>query len=320
MVRALSNVVVTTDSIDRVKGYYLDGLKLIPGTEQRLDPATMKRLWGLDREYSIRSLTLKRRKEDKTGFIRLVEIQGAEGKDIRQGYNPWDYGIFDFAFVVRDNEGKATSIKNMGYDIFAWPVRYDFSYYQDRPNYYVTEGVVDGPNHVEVVFIERFNAPHPYGVLDEASGFTELIHSAIMVPDMEKATDFYHNLLGIPFRGQFKNMVGPQFAHILKIPDDEPFDQHLMADPALVSGCVEILSTHKYKGKQIAEQRSLLNYGIAALSFAARDLQAVYQRMLDAKVEIVSEPIAAEIDGVGTTTAFTCYAPADIMCEVYQAV
>ena len=78
MANALYSVIVTTHSLEQTKPYYIDGLKLLPAEELNPDPAKMKKLWGLDQEFKIRSLVLKRKKEYSHGYIRLVELQGAD--------------------------------------------------------------------------------------------------------------------------------------------------------------------------------------------------------------------------------------------------
>lgn len=318
MVRALSSVIVTTDSLLRTKAYYTEGLKLTVAGEFSLDSEAIQRLWGLERPYPVRSLVLKRRAGDDRGYVRLVEIEGARGVNVRADADNWDYGVFDLAFVVKDNEGKTAEIERMGFGVHAWPVRYDFPYYADREPYYVTEGVVNGPNETKVVFIERFNAPHPYGTLDVASGFSEMVHSAQVVESIVEATHFYHDVLGLPIRGEFRDMEGSQFEHILKISRDEKFDMSLLADPAIPGNCVELIHLHDRKGKTIAAQASLLNYGIAALSFESMDLPSVYRRVIEAAVEVVCEPMTLELDGAGSVEAFSCRGPSGILCEVYQ--
>ena len=194
---ALNSVVVTTDDIDHAIEYYTKGLKLSVVERSPTDAATLGRLWGLDRDYPGTCLVLKRRPEDQHGYLRLLHLDGARGVDIRGTARRWDWGIFDLAFVVTDNEAKVEAVERLGYEVFDRPVRYDVGL---RSGYYVKQSLVAGPNSVLVSFIERFNAPHSFGHVDPATGFSELGDSAQVVHDTDESIHFYSELLGVPVR------------------------------------------------------------------------------------------------------------------------
>jgi catechol 2,3-dioxygenase-like lactoylglutathione lyase family enzyme len=312
---ALNSVIVTTDDLDRAVDYYTSGLKLSVVERGSPEADTFARLWGLDGEYSGTCLVLKRRPEDQHGYLRLLHLEGAQGADIRGAARRWDWGIFDLAFVVTDNEAKVGAIERLGYEVHARPLRYDVS---PRSGYYVKQSLVAGPNSILVSFIERFNARHSFGRIDPATGFSELGDSAQVVEDTDTSVRFYSELLGVPVRtGPFRDVRGSQNT-VIGIPPEATFAMTLMGEEALAASYVELLSMAGLDGRAIPEQRSLLNYGLAALSFAVSDLDATYQKLVDGQVEILCAPIEADVPGVGTTRVLTCFAPSGIPCEIYQ--
>jgi len=312
---ALNSVVVTTDDLDHATEYYTKALKLNVVERSPTDAATLGRLWGLDRDYPGTCLVLKRRSEDQYGYLRLLHLDGARGVDIRGTARRWDWGIFDLAFVVTDNEAKVEAVERLGYEVFARPVRYDVGL---RSGYYVKQSLVAGPNSVLVSFIERFNAPHSFGHVDPATGFSELGDSAQVVHDTDESIHFYSELLGVPVRsGPFRDVRGKQNS-LIGIPSEASFTMTLLGEDSVAASFVELLSMPDLDGRAIPEQRSLLNYGLAALSFAVADLDATYRRLVDGQVDILCAPITAEVPGVGTSRVLTCFAPSGIPCEVYQ--
>lgn len=312
---ALNSVIVSTDDFELAKRYYTQGLKLTVSEEGSLDPAATKALWGLPREHHGKVLVLKRRPEDEHGCIRLVHLEGSKRQDIRGQARRWDWGIFDLAFVVNDNEAKVEAIEKLGYKVHLRPVRYDVG--RDT-GYYVKQSMVSGPNSVLISFMERFNAPHAFGHIDPATGFSELADSAQVVEDTDQSIRFYNELLGVPLRsGPFRNVRGNQNT-VIGIPAEASFNMTLLGEDALACSLVELLSMPDLDGHSLPAQRSILNYGLAALSFAVTDLDATYQRLVDGKVEILCEPVEAVVPGVGQTRVFTCFAPSGIPCEVYQ--
>ncbi len=319
-----TNAVVTTRNLSQSQKYFTEGLKLIPVEEFTPDPEPIKELWGLDRSYKIKSLLLKRRLNDKCGFLRLMEISEANGTEIRKNSYNWDHGILTIEFGVINNKDTVTHLGKLGYPTLAGPQRYDFTYFDDPSKadegYYVIDSIVEGPEKIKTDFLERHNAPFMYGVIDEASGFTEMIGSAIVVESMDEGINFYNGTLGIPVRGNFKSPGGPHFAEMLKIPPDIGFDWSFIVDISKEGCFIELLSFPEIKGRQVKEQSSPLNYGISVLSFSCNDLENTYKKVNHSGFKVVSSPREISIEGIGKTTAFACYAPSEILCEIYQTI
>jgi hypothetical protein len=323
MTNALSHFIVTTDRLSSTRRYYEDGLKMISGDTFRPDPTWMQQLWGLDREYPIRSTLLKRRPDDSHGYIRLVEIEGANGSDIRADARPWDYGIFDLGFAVRDQAPKIAAIETLGFDVFAPPTQYEFDHYRsedpEKPPYYVIDAVVNGPNHTKIDLLERFNPPYPYGTIAVPSGFSEVVHSLVVVEDMDLALHFFSHLLDIPIRDDFRTINEPQFQQMLKIPADETVDWGFVADIEAPGSFVELIRFHRSHGQQLSGQRGPLNYGIAGFAFSVDELNVVFERMVASGVEIVCAPIELDPDGSGPVRVFSCLGPSQCLCEIFES-
>lgn len=314
MPRALNSVVITTDDLPRARAFYEGELKLIPVADYHPDPIATQRLWGLDRPYPIRTIILKRRPNDIHGFVKLTHIEGANGRDIRENANSWDQGLFTIAFQAKDSPTKIAQIEKLGYGLLTRPTRHDFKQYGE---YYVTQSLIKGPNSVRLSMLERFNAPHPVGAMDDATGFSEIVDCSQAVSDLEATTRFYE-MLGLSQLREF-HLVGPYYEKSLGIRPDEPFGMRLLGDLEYSGSHIELLHFEQRRGEQLTRQSSPLNYGFAALSFGVKDLEATLAELQRAGVPIVCQPMETDLDGSGPVRTFSCFAPAGILCEVYQA-
>ncbi|MFN8457749.1 MAG: VOC family protein [Anaerolineae bacterium] len=128
-------------------------------------------------------------------------------------------------------------------------------------------------------------------------------HIAFAVSNLDRSLEFYRDLLGLEFilrriwnEEYVRQMVGYPDASLdialLKLPGEQgsPLSAEGLLKPGQGDLMLELIEYQQPKGDAL--QSHLNTPGNAHLCFMVDDLQAIYQRLRQAAVEFVSEPVA----------------------------
>jgi len=101
---------MATDGMDRISisvsnmeaslAFYRDWIGMQIVADQQLEPDKIQQLWNLPKATKARAVFV--RNNDQSTLLELIEFQQGSNRKIREGANPWDYGIYDIAFMVKD--------------------------------------------------------------------------------------------------------------------------------------------------------------------------------------------------------------------------
>ena len=113
-------------------------------------------------------------------------------------------------------------------------------------------------------------------------------HTALSVPDMDKALDFYSGVLGFEV---LMNFAWPSGAKPLDDLVGLPDSASKVAMLKLGDAKLEIFQYQNPEGKAQNPDRPVCDHGIIHLCLAVSGIQEEYARLVDAGVRFNSEPI-----------------------------
>ena len=95
----IDRISISVGDMDESLAFYSDwvGMKVV--ADQTLEHKVIQKLWDLPMGTSARTVFLK--KDGQTTLLELIQFQPHSGKRIREGANPWDYGLDDICFMVK---------------------------------------------------------------------------------------------------------------------------------------------------------------------------------------------------------------------------
>ncbi len=147
----------------------------------------------------------------------------------------------------------------------------------------------------------------------------QIYHVGLTVTDMDRSIEFYRDVLQLKFIGEIF-MEGPETDAMFRMKDCKCRVAYLTGSDDVKIPPVELI---QFVGKEVKRQQSeLLTTSISELCFYVEDIDAIYQRLIDHKVECFSAPQSFDFtsSGFGKSKAFYFRDPDGIILEMMQPV
>jgi catechol 2,3-dioxygenase-like lactoylglutathione lyase family enzyme len=302
----IEKIVISVGNMDESLAFYRDqvGMKVV--AEQRPEPEMIQKLWGLSLGTEAHAVFLKN--EEQSTLLELIEFQPNSGKTIRGGAQPWDYGIYDIAFLVRDLEQTYKDLVGKGFKFLSPPIPYS----PDWVPYDAKENILIGPNEMPIALIELVNAPPS----QFKGAYGKIVDSAQAVENMDEVIRFYGDILGLSLMGDMKLPRG-LIDEVLMIPEETDVRIAFFNKEGSEGPLVEFLE-YSCKGKSLASAAKPPNLGIFMISFETDDLSGLIEKFNKENVKIVSGPIEMEVGPHGMVKTIVVEGPSKAMIEFIE--
>jgi catechol 2,3-dioxygenase-like lactoylglutathione lyase family enzyme len=282
-----------------------------PVARGRTSPELL-RLWRLPRAASGTEVLLGN-PGDGSGFVRLVQFQDVGPQvQIRSSAMPWDTGgVFSLMTRSRDLDGAYLRAQRLGYSGFNEPTEFNFG------GVVLRNVVIRGPDGVNVAIYQR---QRPALVGWSTIRKLSLPFNAMqMVRNRDVTRDFYSRVFGYGTLGnaEFLDTVpGPNnFALPENLVTRIPRRYAIMTIASSEVGRVEAMQFVGLDGRDLSNRARFPNYGIVALRYPTRDLQALLVRARGGGSE-VSAPIVTTLPSYGHVQIADVRSPDGVLIEL----
>ncbi len=216
-----------------------------------------------------------------TGFIRLVEVAGADQRPIRPDDQAWETGgVSALDIRVVDIEATRAALWRRGWRAPSDPVRYEV-----YPGIVVIQWAPSSPDGVRLSFIQRL-AP-PLTGWPDLKLWSRAANAAMTVRDLEAAERFFGGALGLTPAG-VSHVVGGDGHNVMGLPwslaRTLAIDIHGYRGATGHDGSVELISMPAAQGRDYAADARPPNLGLAGLRFHVTDVVALQTRLAAAGV------------------------------------
>jgi len=220
----------------------------------------------------------------QSGFIRLVQFEGADQVLIRPDSQSWDTGgIFDINMRTHDISALAKNLRAQG-----WQARSPVTQFSFGP-FVVKEWIPQNSDGFAVAFIQRVTPE-----LDGWPNFKSIsraFNSTQVVKNMEISQEFYEGVLGFKRYLEHKGASKEAGENVLGLPhnmtSEVPRSVFILSPDGVNEGSVELLSFDGAVGRDNSSRAHLPNIGIAALSFPVIDIEALQSHLEKNSVSFV---------------------------------
>jgi len=304
--KGMDRVSISVSSLEDSLAFYRDwvGMKVI--AEQTLEPDKIQQLWNLPGGTAARAVFLK--DELQSTLLELIEFTPNSGRMIREGAKPWDYGLYDIAFFVKDIAACYHDLTEKGFTFVSPPIQY-------QPNwipYAVKEAILIGPDNVPIAHIERMTSEE-YESQDRYIG---LCDSAQIVENMSDVVKFYGNILGLDLLGELTLPEG-LVDDVLTIPPGTKVRMAFLNkkdENALIAEFLQL----SVKGKSLASVARPPNLGLFMISFEVDALLSLMETFKKEGISILSGPVELHTKVHGKMRAITVEGPSGVMVELFE--
>jgi catechol 2,3-dioxygenase-like lactoylglutathione lyase family enzyme len=270
-------------------------------------------LWALPPDARSRQ-TLMRNVGTATGFIRLVEAEGAPQSRIRADDQAWETGgINALDLRVADMDATRAALHARGWRAPAEPLRYEVYGVE------VIQWAPTSPDGVRLSFIQRIRPP--LVGWSELKRWSRVANAAITTRDMAAADAFFRQTLGLTQVSKAASLGPAGGANVMGLP--WPVADHLAVDirgfggVAPGGGAIELISMPRVQGRDHADQAHPPNLGVAGLRFIVTDAAATRATLL-AHGARATPIIQIVIPPHGPGDAFAATAPDGVWLEFIQ--
>jgi catechol 2,3-dioxygenase-like lactoylglutathione lyase family enzyme len=317
MISALKQAMISVDQMDRSLAFYRDFLGFEMILETDVQGPSIEKLWRLRKETT-GHVVLLGKPGSQRGRLRLVRFSPRSTTKIRANANQWDLGIFDIGFLGEDAIKNKELFQKKGLSPTAIAF-YEIPSYKEM---FLREIMIKDPDGVNIVFL-HYDAPYkPKGL----EGFSEVLHSVIIVSDLEKSLSFYRDLLE----------MDPQTDMTLNIFDHEPIFRILFSIPKESRiQKVRIISLRREKGftgrlmlfqfldrngnpvggVDYSSESIPPNIGLCLLAFETDDLHMLESRLRKNEIEIVCSTQRMDGDLFASRNVMTIKSPEGTLLE-----
>lgn len=146
--------------------------------------------------------------------------------------------------------------------------------------------------------------------------FNGIYHIGLTVMDIERSLKFYRDILGLHYQGEIL-MEGKETENIFQ-KNCKAKVAYLTSSNKLKSPSIELIQFINIETKK--EHPDFFTTSISELCFYTNDIDEVYQKLLNQKVECLSNPQEFNFSkyGFGKSKAFYFKDPDGIILEVMQ--
>ena len=151
--------------------------------------------------------------------------------------------------------------------------------------------------------------PKPTGPLD----ISRLVRTALFVSDLEAATRFYRDTLGLEqlfFQGEFS---GPEAGAVLGIPSTAKVSFRILKAEGMPYGMLGLFQVTGARLSRVRKKRGSVNIGEGILVFYMPALDPLVERLRTGGWTIVSPPVK-----IGRSRELMFYGPDDVLINVME--
>ena len=275
----IARILISVSDLDESVAFYRDILQMSVVADYSLDSNTIEQLWNLPPETTGQAVCLKN--DEQTTLLELIKFQPQSDRYIRPGGNTIDYGLFTIAFRAKNVDSAYKNLKQKGYQFICPPITYTPSWVPVT----VKEAIMVAPNETAIALIERVSEPIP----DIKGDFGIMLDASQVVADIEEATKFYVDILGL---NKVFDQVLPtgMVDDILNLPEGTESRMAFINQMGSKNAALEFIQC-SVKGKSLADVAKAPYLGLFAIAFAVDDLSALIQKLQDNNFKILSEPV-----------------------------
>jgi catechol 2,3-dioxygenase-like lactoylglutathione lyase family enzyme len=216
---------------------------------------------------------------------------------------------------VLDIDRKIKEAEAFGWNITTKPILYDFG------NFKVKEGLLKGPDGVELALIQRIEPPlEGWPNLRE---FSRQFNSSQVVRDIDVSIDFYINKLG--WKVYMKSFeVGKTEVNLLGVPP--AFNKQTVHKVCIVQpegtneGSVELIQIDGITGQDFSSFATPPNLGILTLRFPVKSMVTFVGQIKKVGVKIEIEPQIETIKPYGKVKIMALRSPDGVWLEFYEVL
>ena len=149
----------------------------------------------------------------------------------------------------------------------------------------------------------------PTGSLD----ISRLVRTALFVSDLEAATRFYRDTLGLEqlfFQGEFS---GPEAGAVLGVPASAKVTVRILKAEGMPYGMIGLFHVAGAKLQRVRKKRGSVNIGEGILVFYMPALDPLVERLRTGGWTIVSPPVK-----IGRSRELMFYGPDDVLINVME--
>ena len=145
----------------------------------------------------------------------------------------------------------------------------------------------------------------------------QIAHVGVTVTDMEKSKEFYGEILGLKYQGEFI-MEGPETDRLFDMNDCKVRVCYFNGSDHVMTPPVELIKFISPKCKK--EEAELTRTSISEICFVTDDIEKVYNMLIEKGVECLSEPQYFDYTdcGFGKSKAIYFKDPDGIILELTQ--
>lgn len=147
----------------------------------------------------------------------------------------------------------------------------------------------------------------------------EIMHVGITVTDMDKSISFYKDILGLKFKGELV-MEGKETDLLFHRKNSKARVAYLTGTDEISSPPVELIQFLNEPAQK--DNADLFKTSISEICFNVNDIDSVYKKLLENKVECLSEPQYFDFThyGFGKSKALYFKDPDGIILELMESI
>lgn len=302
----LQEFVISVSNIDAILPAFTDVLEWDVRHQGAVAP-TVIRLWGLDFGTTGREVLVGPR-TSQFGYIRLVEIDAPNKKQMRPGARWWDTGgLFNFNVLVKDLDKTEAGLHRLG-----WTSRGLKSTYKRGEAARGESQVMIGPDGLVISFQERQAPPLKGWPPFTGAGHIETGYQ--IVRDIEEWYAFYTDVLGFEGLGvRDRPQRGPIGANDYGLPHNQTsgagYKQANVIFPRSTKQSFGARQWLTAEGYDFSDRMTAPNLGILSVRFPVPDLDDVLQRLKGAGHELAQDTQILFLEPYGAVRAAMIRSP-----------
>jgi len=156
-------------------------------------------------------------------------------------------------------------------------------------------------------------APSATATMPAKLDISRLVRTALFVTDLDAATGFYRDTLGLDqlfYEGDF---TGPEAGRVLGIPATAKVRFRILKAEGQPYGMIGLFQVEGAKLQRVKKKRGSVNIGEGVLVFYVPKLEPLVERLQAGKWTIVSLPVK-----IGRSRELMFYGPDDVLINVME--
>ncbi|MCS6968524.1 MAG: VOC family protein [Cytophagales bacterium] len=310
-------VVFSVGNLTATENFYANVLRWQVVYRGSADKALL-RAWGLPESASAEEVVLASPDKPEHGRLRLMQFKGVSVGYIRPGGKIWDTGgIYDIDLRCAGIHALYDTLREHGWHGLSNPIHYQMGPFE------VWELLVKGHDDIVIAFIERLNPPLPQPPPRQWA-FGNIINSAQIVKDYDRAKDFYLNQLGFvqilettitnPTPGE--NILGLPY----NLSTQVKAKLLLFSPDGKGEGMMELLAMEGATGADFSSNAVPPNRGVLMCRYPVKNIDGYYEKIIRNGVKPVVNLQQIFIGDIGKVKMFAVRSPEGAWIEFFEAL